>query len=98
MDYLAKKLNQKEHRELVKLLRAKERYVTKNEFPDTPPIFDDGDEVGVFYHVPTPHHVVGRIMQDDEEGVILKTADGKTIHASPFQLFHLECPDCARLH
>ena len=89
MDYIARQMNQKEFRELRKLIKAKDAYLIKNKIPEFPPVFDNGDEVGVFFHTPTPHHVVGVILRDDEYGVTLKTKEGKTFHVSPFQLFHL---------
>ncbi len=98
MDYFARQLDQKEHRELVKLLKAKDRYLSKNKIPDFPPVFDDGDEVGVFFHVPIPHHEVGTILRDDEHGVTIKTRKGNTLHVSPFQLFHIENPGLAGMH
>jgi hypothetical protein len=76
--------------DMVRMMRSKDHYISQNQFPVTPPIFDTGDEVGVFYHVPRPHHKVGVIVRDDETGVTIKTHDGKSFRASVFQLFHLD--------
>ena len=93
MDHFVRPLSEKHYREVQKLIKAKEKYLAKYGFPEVAPVFDNGDQVGVFYHVPTPHHLVGVILRDDENGVTLRTAAGHTVHANPFQLFHIIDPE-----
>jgi hypothetical protein len=89
MDYFVRNMDHMEHRELMKMLKAKQRYLTMNQIPEVPAIFDNGDQVGIFYHVPTPHHKTGIIIQDDERGVTIAAPNQEKYRASPHQLFHL---------
>jgi hypothetical protein len=98
MDFSECPICEKEYREMMSLIEAKEKYIMRHGYPPIPPMFVEGEEAAVFFPKPKPHHILATIIEDDEESVTLKTTDGGVLTVSPFQLFHLTDPLLEPVH
>lgn len=92
MEYSSREIDQKEFDRMMKMLKAKDKYLRANKLDCLPAIYDNGQKVGVFFDKPTPWHTTGIVINyEGGFSVDILREDGTILNdLSPFQLFALE--------